>query len=60
MPICRIGQTVLIENGETITRNQYEKRRGEGVEGYEVAFEDLPECEPENKEVFSPDDSPEP
>lgn len=59
MPMCRSGQTVLIESGETISRNQYEERHKKGVEGYEVAFEDLPECELENTETF-PSDSPEP
>jgi hypothetical protein len=46
MYICRSGQTVVIENDETITRNQYEQRHRDGVDGYETAFDNLPECEP--------------
>jgi hypothetical protein len=62
MPICRSGQTVIMENGAKITRKEYEKNHGEKVKGYETAFDDLPECDLENKEVISPEpsDLPEP
>jgi hypothetical protein len=52
MSACKNEEEVKLDNGEVVNERTYKSRHKEGVQGYEVEFEYLPDCSPSNEPGF--------